>query len=183
MRAGCGAILVASTVTAVAIAAAQARPPRRATIVEGVGMAGVKVGAKIALRRASPQRVTAGPMRAWGPVDGFCFEGSTCGWKVPGGGRVQAEIRAAGNRLTHLSTTSPAWRTRRGVHVGSPVAVARARYPGARREHTCAISPYGAELDALVLRTASRSTAFEIRGGRVAAIWVLAARVPAGARC
>jgi hypothetical protein len=178
------AVLLAAAMAAGA-APAQARPPRRAAIVDGVGMAGVKVGATVALKRgAKPQRVTSGPMRAWGPVLGFCFEGTSCAWRIPGGATVSAEIGAADNRLTHLSTTSRAWRTERGVHAGMPAATAQARYPDATRERTCAISPYGAEFDALVLRASNRTTAFVVAAGRVASIWVVASRVaPAGAGC
>lgn len=58
---------------------AQARPPREAKIREGVGMAGVKVGSKATINLdAEPHWIEDGPMKRWGPVDGFCFEGTSC---------------------------------------------------------------------------------------------------------
>lgn len=161
---------------------AQAKPPRRATIVEGVGMAGVRVGSKIALdRSASRPRVTSGPMSSWGPVHGFCFEGSSCAWLIPGGGQVLAEIGTRDNRLSHLTTSGPEWRTRRGVGPGTPVDVVRRRYRGETRKRSCEVSPYGAEMDVVV--TAGRTTAFAIKAGRVAAVWVVASKIPRGSRC
>ena len=166
-------------------AVADARPPRTATFREHVGMAGVRVGVRVALdREAEPPRVTSGPMRAWGPVVWACFEGSMCMWRVPRGGNVGAEIRVTDDRLEAMWTTSRNWRTRRGVRVGASPAVAQRRYGGRlRRQRSCAIGGYGARADYLVLRARRRSTAFEIERGRIVAIWVLAHRVPRRSMC
>ena len=45
--------------------------------------------AGVELRSSAPRsddntRITAGPMRDWGAVEGFCFEGSNCVWDVRG---------------------------------------------------------------------------------------------------
>jgi hypothetical protein len=159
----------------------EARPPRNAAIRDHVGMAGVRVGTTVALdRRLDPQRVTSGPMSAWGPVEfGFCFEGTACIWRVPGGGEVGATVRQSDNRLLELSTTSRHWKTARGVRVGQPMRRAQSRYGGRlHRQRTCEMGGFGAELDVLVIRRRRRSTVFEVRRNRIAAIWVLAYRLP-----
>jgi len=123
-------------------------------------------------------------MRAWGPVIFACFEGSTCIWRVPGGGRVGAEIRTDNDRLHELWTTSRRWRTRRGIRVGASAAATQRRYGGRlRRQRSCAIGGYGVRGDYLVLQARRRSTAFEIERGRIVAIWVLAHRVPRRSLC
>ena len=179
MRRCAGGVILGVVIAALSAGHAHARPPRQATVIEGVGMAGVRIGTRAPLdREARPQRVTSGVMRAWGPVglDGFCFEGSSCSWAVPGGGRVTVEIGVLDDRVSQTMTTSRAWRTRRGVRVGMSVGTVRDRYRGERRERRLEFGPYGVVIDALVLQTTNRTTAFEIRGSRVVAIWVFATR-------
>ena len=176
---------------------ANARPPRRAAIIENVGMAGVRVGSILDMRdgsiidqQAGPDAspVRSGPMRLWGPVPpplGYCYEGQSCDWNIPGGGRVFAEIGTLDNKLRELRTTSRRWKTRRGARVGMSTLAVRRLYGGRLRHYqrTCAIGGYGNELEVLALVGRHRTTAFEVRDGRIDEIAVLAYRLPNRSLC
>jgi len=165
---------------------ANARPPRRAAIIENVGMAGVRVGSIIDRDLdANPSVVRSGPMRLWGPVSfGYCYEEQSCTWKIPGGGRVNAEIGTLDNKLRELRTTSRRWKTRRGARVAMSTLAVRRLYGGRlRHQRTCAIGGYGNELEVLALVGRHRTTAFGVRDGRIDEIAVLAYRLPNRSFC
>jgi len=164
---------------------ANARPPRRAAIIENVGMAGVRVGSIIDRDRGGSV-VRSGPMRSWGPASGpfGCFEGQLCSWKIPGGGLVNADIGTLDNKLRELRTTSRRWKTRRGARVAMSTLAVRRLYGGRlRHQRTCAIGGYGNELEVLALVGRHRTTAFNVRDGRIDAILVLAYRLPNRSFC
>jgi len=174
---------------------ANARPPRRAAIIENVGMAGVRVGSILDMRdgsiidqQAGPDAspVRSGPMRLWGPASPplGCFEGQSCLWKIPGGGFVGAEIGTLDNKLRELRTTSRRWKTRRGARVAMSTLAVRRLYGGRlRHQRTCAIGGYGNELEVLALVGRHHTTAFDVRDGRIDEIAVLAYRLPNRSFC
>src|SRR4051794_25062561 len=81
-------------------AGAASSPPRSAVIVEGRSMAGVALASK-APKSAMGDRILAGPLAGWGPVDGsgFCFEGSNCEWDVSGGQTVLVVLNPTTERV------------------------------------------------------------------------------------
>jgi hypothetical protein len=188
-----GGVARAATLAALAAAlvpaAAFADAPRTARIVEGRSMAGV------ALRSAAPRsadntRITAGPMRDWGAVEGFCFEGSNCVWDVPGGGTVLAILHPTSSRVQRMTTDARGWRTLNGIRRGSTLRELRGAY-GRRlvRRDTCGLNGFGGDNRGFVLNTRHagerRFTFFELNAARtrVSDVWIGRGRVPTLSGC
>jgi hypothetical protein len=149
--------------------------------------------AGVALRSHAPRsddntRITAGPMQAWGAVEGFCFEGSNCVWDVAGGGSVLALLHPTSSRVQRMWTTARGWRTGKGIHRGSTSRTLRSAY-GNRlvRRDTCGLNGFGGDSRGYVLNTRHagerRFTFFELKSGRVSGVWIGRGRVPATTNC
>jgi hypothetical protein len=183
--------LVAAALCAATIAppAALAAPPKTATIVEGRSMAGVSLRTS-APRNADNDRVTSGPLKPWGKVVEFCFEGSNCLWKVPGGGTVEAILNPTSSKVQRMNTTAPGWRTGKGIRHTSTVTALRAAYGTLLlRRNTCGLNGFGGDNHGYVLNTRvggeRRFTFFELNAAltRVDRVWIGRGRVPSGTGC
>jgi len=166
-------LLALSTVvvaTGLAASPAVAAPPRAAAIKLGVGMAGATLN-QVTTAVTADGRIGPAPFTAWGKLVGeFCFEGTLCAWKVPGGGNVTVERNGTGSlRVLAISTSAPGWKTSKGVRPGTTVATFRARYPQAVAMTTCSIGGFGAERPGFKV---GRHAFFETMGGKVRLIHV-----------
>lgn len=159
-------------------------PPRRATIVEGDGMAGARLGSAVSLG-AGGDSIDGEPFEDWGPVrNGFCYEQS-CMWRVPGGGSVTAQFDGDVTTTSTLRTDARRWKTKRGIGPRSAVRAMRRRYPRAFRVSSCTVSPFGAPLWGYAVNRRDRrtSTFFEVSGRRakrIRAVWIVPHRVSRG---
>jgi hypothetical protein len=176
-------------VVAAAAPAAVAAVPRKARIVEGRSMAGVALRSH-APRSGDNTRITAGPMRDWGAVENFCFEGSNCLWDVPGGGSVLALLHPTSSRVQRMWTSARGWRTLNGIRRGSTLRELRGAY-GRRlvRRDTCGLNGFGGVNRGFVLNTRHAGErrftffVFNAARGRVSSVWIGRGRVPALSGC
>lgn len=129
----------------------------------------------------------SGVFSAWGPVEGFCFEGSNCMWKVPGGGSVLAILTPG--RVERLMTSAPNWRTARGIGPGASMRSVRRLY-GRRVQPltTCGLNGFGGDNRGLVLRSRAngerRYTFFEgALNGKLRTVWLGRGRLRAFSGC
>lgn len=166
------AVAVAALITFAAPATAvDGHPPKRAKVKVGRSEAGVRLGQRVRVTKRGHLRGAV--VRRWGRVKyGYCFEGATCSWNIPGRGSVSIEVSR--NRVAILSTTAPRWSTNRGVHPGSTFAKARSAYPAAVYRTVC-LPPYGAPASGLLLSHNGSKTLFETgsRGSAVDSIYVI----------
>ncbi len=145
-------------------------------------MAGVRLG-QSAPRSEDSTRILAAPMSGWGPMTGFCFEGSNCPWDVPGGGGVAVLRNVRTGKVTRVFTTAPGWRTRRGGRPGLGVAGLLRRYGSrVRAVHTSCLNGFGGQNVGYGMeRRGGRGfTLFETnrRRTRVRGVWIGAGRLP-----
>lgn len=163
-------VLTATIAGALATAAtATAAPPKAATITPGLGMAGAKLGQ--ATTGPDDAGVLGGaPFSGWGRLSGsFCFEGTACSWKVPGGGSVTVNRAVQKHTVDSLITSAPGWRTSKSIGPGTVVTRLKATYPRLTRIRTCDIGGFGADLSGYRL---GLHTLFEVKGGKVVSVAV-----------
>ncbi|MCU0314050.1 MAG: hypothetical protein MUC84_08330 [Solirubrobacteraceae bacterium] len=145
--------------TALVAPPAHATAPRSATIVEGAGMGGVRLGMSLRQVRARWGTPARGSCFAVpGYADGEIWDARSCSWAVRGRRGATVSATAVDGRVAFLMARSPGWVTRRGAGRGTTLRALQRRYQG--------------RLD--LVSTASRGACYaaDLRGGEIATTFV-----------
>lgn len=141
-------------------------------------MGGAELASHASLNKAV-DRVLSGVLAGWGPVQGFCFEASNCGWNVDATHRVDVILDTRSSRIERISTNAPGWRTKAGIGSGSTVASLAQAYGHAIEAHTtCGLNGFGGDNVGWALRSRydgeARFTFFEVASARrsVSRVWI-----------